>query len=70
MPWMNGLHGGKTPLLLKKAKKKGFKGVGKMLNICRELRIWQRGYQQKPYEPLALRHMGLNSLGKLFIKRT
>jgi hypothetical protein len=68
MPWMNGLHGGKTPLLLKKDKRKGFKGAGEMPKICMELRVWQKGYQQKPYEPLALPDMGLNSLRK-FLSR-
>jgi hypothetical protein len=41
-----------------------------MPKICMELRVWQKGYQQKLYEPLALWHMGLTSLRKLFIKRT
>ena len=36
-----------------------------MPKICMELRVWQKGYQQKPYEPLALLDIGLNSLRKL-----
>jgi hypothetical protein len=70
MPWMNGFHGEKTPLLLKKDKKKGFKGAGEMLESYRGLRVWQKGHQPRAYEPLASWHASLNSHGELFTKRT
>jgi hypothetical protein len=70
MPWMTGFHGEKTLLLLKRDKKKGFKGAGEMPNICRELIVSQKGYPQRAREPLASWHTGLNSLRELFSKRT
>jgi hypothetical protein len=49
---MNGSHGEKTPLLMRKDKMKGFKGTSEMLKNLEELRVWQKVYQQKTCDSL------------------